>query len=113
MYDTGHAFGVVARATEDLIRKSGLRANHANRREVERWIAHKSVSHFNLHQCFESFIKCIRAIERIPTGNVHPLASLVEDLSSDSANVLERAYQETVRASGESAIAFCFFENPT
>ncbi len=107
MYDTGHAFGVIARATEALIERSGLRADHANRREIERWIAHKNVSHFNLHQCFESFIKCIRAIERIPTPNIHPLANLFDGLSSDSANALERAYKETVWSSDERAISLC------
>ncbi len=108
MYDTGHAFGVIARATEDIIEMSGLRADHANQREIERWVAHKNVSHFNLHQCFESFIKCIRAIERVPTPNIHPLAKLFDGLSADSKTALERAYEETVRASGERAISLSF-----
>ena len=111
MFDTGHAFGVIARAAEEVIHTSGLQARR-NRRDVERWIAHKNVSHFNLHQCFESFIKCIRAIERTPTPNLHPLARLFDGLSHNSANALDGAWKETVGASGERAIALCFSPTP-
>ena len=111
MYDTACAFSDAARIIEADISKSHLYARGGTRRQMETWMAHKTASHFNLHQCLESYIKCVRALERTSIPSIHPLAKLYDGISPRSQAAFEDAYQRTVFATDEHGVVLCFSQS--
>ena len=122
MLDLAMAFAQATKSVEQHITDEGYRHDDGSRlapstrtkREV--WMALKSVSHFNLHQALELILKFILRLEETKYDNRHPLVSLHDQLSSESREELQRAYEEHLlsKTPGERlhGIAFYYGNNP-
>ena len=91
-------------APRDLTRMGGPQS----RTKHEVWVAYKAVSHFTLHQAFESFVKYILAVEGGPVPDIHLLAKLYDRMSDVSKDRFQRIYEDTVVPVAQEAVSFVY-----
>ena len=103
MLDVALAFQTSAELVEQHIEDAGYRhddgtrlAPTTSRTRREMWMALKAVSHFNLHQSFEVFLKFILRLEGTNHGHGHPLGKLYDLLSPASRQQVDRAYERAL-----------------
>ena len=88
----------------DMTRMGGPQS----RTKHEVWVAYKAVSHFTLHQSFESFVKYILAMEGGPVPVIHLLTKLYDRMSDVSKDTFQRIYEDTVVSAPQEAVAFAY-----
>ncbi|MCY3883983.1 MAG: HEPN domain-containing protein [Gammaproteobacteria bacterium] len=77
------------------------------RTKHEVWVAYKAVSHFTLHQAFESFVKYVLAVEGVAVPKIHTLAKLYDRLSNESKHKFQNIHDDTLLVP-QKAIAFMY-----
>ena len=91
-------------APSDLTRMGGPQS----RTKHEVWVAYKAVSHFTLHQAFESFVKYILAVEGGPVPDIHILAKLYDRMSDLSKDRFQRIHEDTVVPVAQEVVSFVY-----
>ena len=90
-------------------------AASTSRTKREMWMALKAVSHFNLHQSFEVFMKFILRLEGTDHGRGHLLGKLYDMLSPASREEVDRAYarvMESIEHGQQTGVVFYYGKQP-